>query len=67
MLNKIRTELEIFASKVDHLAAKKDQDFLQSFHFGGKFQRKVAGNKGFYTQKNCTSPTKVNCFLRKII
>ncbi len=29
MLNKIRTELEIFASKVNHVAAKEEKHFLQ--------------------------------------
>jgi hypothetical protein len=39
MLNKIRTELEIFVSEIDPLAAKKDQDFLQSFDFEGRYRK----------------------------
>jgi hypothetical protein len=31
MLNKIPTEPEIFASKVDHVAAKNEKHFLLSF------------------------------------
>jgi hypothetical protein len=38
MLNKILIELEIFASKVDPSAAKNDQDFLESFHFEGRYR-----------------------------
>jgi hypothetical protein len=39
MLNKIRTEPEIFAARIDRVVTKKDQDFLKSFHFKGKFRR----------------------------
>jgi hypothetical protein len=39
MLNKIRTELEIFVSEIDPPAAKKDQDFLQSFDFEGRYRK----------------------------
>jgi hypothetical protein len=39
MLNKIWIEAEILASKVGHAAAKNDQDFLQSFHFEGAYQK----------------------------
>jgi hypothetical protein len=45
VLNKIRTDLEIFASKVDHVAAGNDQDFLQSFDFEGRY-RKTEGKQG---------------------
>jgi hypothetical protein len=37
MLNDIRTEPEIFASKVDHSAGKSDIQFLQIFNFEGKY------------------------------
>jgi hypothetical protein len=39
MLNKIRTEPEIFAARIDHVVTKKDQDFLKSFHFEGRYRR----------------------------
>jgi hypothetical protein len=41
MPNKNRTEPEILASKVDHVAAKKDQVFLQSFDFEGTVGNRV--------------------------
>jgi hypothetical protein len=37
MLNEIRTEAEIFDSKVDHSAGKSDQRILQNFDFEGKY------------------------------
>ncbi len=39
MLNKIPTELEILASKVDISTAKKERHFPQSFHFEGSCQK----------------------------
>jgi hypothetical protein len=42
MLNKIRTEPEIFASNVDHVAAKSDKDFIQSFDFESRYRRQVS-------------------------
>jgi hypothetical protein len=39
MLNQIRTETEILASKVDHSAAKSDQDFLQKFDFADRYRK----------------------------
>jgi hypothetical protein len=44
MLNKIRTELEILGSKVDHVAAKI---FSKVFTLKAD-TGKLAGNKGFY-------------------
>jgi hypothetical protein len=39
MLNKIQTELEILASKVDPSAAKNEYKILESFNFDGKYLR----------------------------
>jgi hypothetical protein len=44
MLNRIRTESEILASKVDHFADKNDQQFLQSFDFEDPCQE-IGGNQ----------------------
>jgi hypothetical protein len=38
MLNKIRTDFEILASKVDPFVNKKDQDFLSKFDFEGLYR-----------------------------
>jgi hypothetical protein len=45
MLNKIRTEPEIFAFKVDPSAAKNEYQILQSFDFAGLYQ-KSGGQQG---------------------
>jgi hypothetical protein len=45
MLNKIPTEDEIFGSKVDHVPAGNDQNFLQSFDLEGRYQ-KTEGKQG---------------------
>jgi hypothetical protein len=47
MLNKIPTEPEILASKVDHVAAKNDYYFFQNLTLKGR-TGEVVGNKGFY-------------------
>jgi hypothetical protein len=38
MPNKIRTEPEIFALKIDHSTAKINQDCLSKFHFEDPYQ-----------------------------
>ncbi len=48
MLNKFRTEPEIFALKVDPIAAKEEKHFLQSLKTFKAGTKKVAGNKEFY-------------------
>jgi hypothetical protein len=39
MLNKIRTEPEIFGSKADPSVRSRDQGFPQSFDFEGQYRR----------------------------
>ncbi len=47
MRNKIRTDPEILASKVDHVAAKNEYQILQSFDFAGLYQGRGGVTRDF--------------------